>query len=40
MGFHEFFEKVDEVEKNFLMMKKELDSKKEKIFVLHDPTKW
>ena len=28
------------MEKEFLKKKKELDAKKEKIFLQHDPTKW
>jgi len=40
MGFKEFFERTELVEKAYLTMKSELDAKKEKIFLLHDPNRW
>ncbi len=40
MGFNEYFEKLDKMENNFLKRKSEIDDKKERIFLLHDPSKW
>ena len=40
MGFKENIEKLDELEREFVSNKYTLDIRKEKIFLLHDPSKW
>lgn len=40
MGFTENITRLNQLEKTFISSKYDLDVKKQKIFLLHDPNKW